>query len=250
MTSLFHTLISKPLYNGLIFLIDHIPHADAGVAVVLFTIIIKFILFPLSRKSIVTQVQMKRMEPEMNAIKEKYKNDRQAQALHTMALYKEKGINPFSGILLIIIQLPILLALYSIFLKSGLPVVNTDMLYSFIAVPTVSMEFLGIINVAEKSLILALIAAIAQYVQLRYALPPVPPRPKDAKPDFKNDLARNMNWQMKYFLPVLIFYISYKFAGVVALYLIVSSLFTLGQELYVRRKIERDSPSLQAQPVK
>jgi len=234
MSFLYHTFISTPLYNGLIFLMDIAPWADAGVAVILFTIIIKLILFPLSKKAVITQLRMKEIEPAMNRIRETVK-DRQMQALQIMNLYKEKGVNPFSGILNIIIQLPILIALYSIFIKSGLPVVNTELLYPFVAVPTVDMEFLGILNIAEKSIILSVIAAAAQYFQIRYSLPPTPPAKKN--PSFQDDLARNVNMQMRYVFPVVILFISYTASATVALYLIVSSLFTIGQELYIRKKL-------------
>src|SRR3989344_9437862 len=121
---LYNSFIFNPLYNGLIFLMDILPWIDAGVAVVLFTIIIRTVLFPLSKKAIVTQVRMKELEPELNRIKQSMKDDRQGQALKIMALYKEKNISPFSSFFVLLIQLPIIFALYSIFLNSGLPVVN------------------------------------------------------------------------------------------------------------------------------
>lgn len=232
---LYHTFIADPLYNGLILLMDAIPWVDAGVAVILFTIIIKLVLFPLSRKSVITQLRVKEIEPELNIVKEKYKNDKQVQAQEIMNLYRNKGINPFSGIFNILIQLPILIALYSIFLKSGLPVVNTDILYDFIKVPVVDMNFLGLINIADKSIILSIIAAVAQYLQIRYSLPPTP----KAKPNasFQDDLARSVNMQMKFVFPIVILFISYTATATIALYLIVSSLFMIAQEIYIRKHL-------------
>lgn len=233
---LYHTFISEPLYNGLILIMDIIPWVDAGVAIVLFTIIIKLLLFPLSRKSVVTQLRMREIEPELNKLKEKYKDDRQAQALEIMNLYKSKGINPFSGILLIIIQLPILIALYSIFLKSGLPIVNVDILYPFVAVPqNINMEFLGIFNISERSIVLSIAAAVAQYFQVRYSLPKAQPAKKNAT--FQEDLARSVNMQMKYVFPIVILFISYTATSTIAIYLMVSSLFMIAQELYIRKRI-------------
>src|SRR5690606_5202936 len=111
----------QPLYNGLIFLIDVIPYRDAGLAVVLLTIAVKLILFPLSKKAVRTQLILKQVQPELDSLKEKHKDDKQAQAQAMMGLYKEKGINPFSSFFLILIQLPIILTLYRIFVGSGLP---------------------------------------------------------------------------------------------------------------------------------
>ena len=117
MSYLFNLFFYEPLYNGLIFLIGVLPRADIGIVVVLFTCIVKLILFPLSKKSVLTQIRMKEIQPELDAIKEKHKENKQEQALKVMALYKERKINPFSGILLIFIQIPIIFALYFVFFK-------------------------------------------------------------------------------------------------------------------------------------
>lgn len=240
MSFLYHTFIREPLYNGLILVMDLFPWADAGVAVIIFTIVVKLILFPLSKKAVITQLRMKEIEPEMNRIKEKIK-DRQAQALAVMELYKSKGVNPFSGILNIIIQLPILIALYTIFLRSGLPNVDIDILYPFVKVPElINMEFLGFVNIAEKSIILSVIAAAAQYFQIRFSLPPTPPAKQNAS--FQEDLARNVNMQMRYLFPIIILFISYTATATIAIYLIISSLFTIGQELYIRKKLGMNKP--------
>ena len=66
---MYHTIIFQPLYNGLISIIDLIPWIDVGVAVILFTIIVKLILFPLSKSALLTQVRMKEVEPEANRIR-------------------------------------------------------------------------------------------------------------------------------------------------------------------------------------
>lgn len=235
MSAFFNTVFYQPLYNGFIFLFDVFPWADAGILVILFTIIIKLVLFPLSYKSAKTQLQMKNIEPELKKIRDSVK-DKQEQALKIMELYKSKGVNPFSGLVLIIIQLPIIFALYYIFLKSGLPEINNALLYPFIGVPEgVSMEFLGLINIASKSALLALLAAVSSFFQLKFSIPPM--QPKDGPSTFKDDLARTMNLQMKYVFPIVVFFISYNISGVVALYWFTSNMFTIAQELYVRRKL-------------
>src|SRR3989338_6480274 len=89
-------VIYQPLYNGLIFLMDIMPWADAGISVIIFTFIVKLALFPLSQKATVTQLKMKSLEGELALLKEKYKNDREGHARATMAFYKEKKVNPFS----------------------------------------------------------------------------------------------------------------------------------------------------------
>jgi YidC/Oxa1 family membrane protein insertase len=97
-SSVFNTVLYIPLYNAFIGFIDVFPWMDAGIVVILFTLLIKLILFPLSQKSVRSQIEMKKIQPEIDEIKLKYKDNKQEQALKTMALYKEKGVNPFSGI--------------------------------------------------------------------------------------------------------------------------------------------------------
>lgn len=240
MLSLYHNAIYEPLYNGLIFLIDILPWVSAGAAIILFTIIVKLILFPLSRASLKTQIKMKELEPEMNKIKEKNKDNTQAQSLALIQLYKEHNLNPFIGILLILIQIPIIIALYRIFLIGGLPDIHTEYLYSFINAPTnVDMNFFGT-NIAEKSAVFAFLAALSQYFQVKFSIPAMQ-MPDGDKPSFKNDLARAMNIQMKYVLPVIVFFIAYSVNAAIAIYWITSNLFAIGQELFVRRKLMKES---------
>ncbi|MFA6340776.1 MAG: YidC/Oxa1 family membrane protein insertase [Candidatus Paceibacterota bacterium] len=238
MSYIFNTFFYAPLYNGLIFFIAVIPWHNVGFVVVAFTLLIKAILFPLSQKSVETQFKMKQLEPDLEAIKQKYKDNKQMQAEKTMQFYKEKSINPFSGILLMFIQLPVLLALYYVFLKGGLPDLNHTLLYSFTKVPeAINMVMFGI-NVADKSIVLAILAAVTQFLQMQIMMPKVAKKDPSNKtaPQFKDELARSMNMQMKYVMPVIIFFIAKSFPAVVSLYLITSSIFAIGQEFYVKRK--------------
>ena len=247
MISIYHTLISYPLYNAFILLIDALPWLDAGMIIVVFTIIIKLLLYPLAKKSVRTQAIMRVAAPELEKLKEKYKDDKQKQTLETLALYKKYKLNPFAGILLLIIQLPILIALYRIFILAGFSHINTAILYPFVPVPNpVSPIFLGIINVTQKSYIFALIAAVSQYFQAKLMLP-TPPK-KESKRSMGDDFTRNMSLQMKYAMPVIIFFIAYSTTTVVAIYWTVSNLFMIGQELYVRRQLKND-PALSVKSV-
>lgn len=236
-SNFFSVAFYNPLYNGLVFLISVVPYADVGIAVILLTVFVKLILFPVSIKAVKTQLSMRKLEPELKKIKEKYKKDKQELARQTMALYKENEVNPFSSILLIFIQIPIIFALYWVFFKGGLPSINTDILYSFISEPSVvNMNFLGLIEVSEKNVILALFAGITQYFQIKLSLPPMKERPE--KPSLKDDLARSFNIQMRYVMPFIVFFISYAISAAIALYWTTSNLFSIGQEIFVRRKIK------------
>lgn len=247
MSFLFHIIFYDPIYNGLVFFINFVPLHSVGLAAILFTIIIKIIIFPLSQKAVKTQFAMKQIEPEINELKIKYKDNKQIQAEKTMLLYKEKGINPFAGVFSTLIQLPILLALYWVFLKGGLPTIDTNVIYPFIKIPSViNMDFFGVI-VTEKSLIFAILVAVAQFLQMQITIPKSVKKDNDKnkkEPSFGDELAKSMNIQMKYVMPIIMFFIAKSFPLVVSLYLITSSLFAIGQELYVRHKYKSNNGQL------
>lgn len=234
----FQNFFYAPLYNGLILILAFIPYINVGVAVILFTCLVKVILFPLSKKSIKTQLEMKNIEPEIESIKSKYKDNKQAQAEKIMQIYKDKGINPFSGIVLMFVQLPVLIALYYIFLRGGLPNIDHTTLYSFVKIPdSINMIFFGF-DVGLKSTIFAVLAGFAQFFQVQLTLPKVQKSKNDGKQlGFKDELAKSMNMQMKYVMPIIIFLVAKSFPIVVSLYLITSSVFAIGQEIFMRRKM-------------
>ncbi len=230
----FATLFYIPVYNIFIFFINIIPGHNAGVAVILVTIIVRLILFPLSRKSIKTQLQMRKIEPEVQKLKDTVK-DKQEQAKQLMQLYKDKDVNPFASLFLVLLQFPVLIGLYRVF-QSGLPKVDPTLLYSFVHSPaTVVMNFVGI-DLMHKSIILALVAVATQFIQLQIALP------KTKKPEtksFQGDLTHSINTQMKYIFPLILFPIAY-FSAVIGLYLVTSNIFMIFQELYVKKTLKSD----------
>ena len=239
---MFSTLVSQPLYNGLIGLLGLMPFFDAGVIVIIFTIIIKFILLPLSVKASKAQLQMKSAEKDLNDIKEKYKDNKEDQAKKTIDYYRQKGINPFSSIFILLIQLPIIIGLYQVFLKSGLPNIDMNMLYEFVKTlaPTSppDMMFLGLIDIATKSLSLAIVAGITPYFQMHIATSsPTPNQPSKGK--MQMDIAKAMSVQMKYFFPILVTFISYSISAALALYWITSNVFAIIQELYIKKKYHK-----------
>lgn len=232
MSSFYHTFFFDPLYNLFVALSNTLPWADVGIMVVLLTILVRLALYPLSKKAIETQIKMNEIAPEIEKIKERHKNDAEAQAKATLALYREKKVNPFSSILMILVQLPIIFALYRIFLH--LADVRADLLYSFVSAPAnVNLLFLGFIDISGKSAVIALLAAVSTYFQLSISTRSAPVSKEGGLGD---NLSRNMQAQMKYFFPVMVFFISYKISAVIALYWLTTNLFTIGQEIIVRRR--------------
>lgn len=241
MIAFFKTIIYIPLYNLLI-LILNVSWIDAGIATVILTVLVKVVLYPLSKKATVTQTLMKEKEGEISSLKEKYK-DKQEQAIKLMEFYKTNKINPFSSILTIIIQIPIILSLYYIFLRSGLPNIDTGLLYSFIKVPaSVSMNFLGLIDISQKSILLAILAAASSFWQMHLASKSTnnQGKPVSAKATVgKEDFSQIMSKQMKYTMPLVVFFISWKISGVVALYWFINNLVGIAQDVYTRKHLAK-----------
>ncbi len=254
MKELFNDLFFTPLYNALILFIDIIPGGDVGFAVIILTLIVKFVLFPLSKSAVRTSIKTREIQGELEELKTKYKDNREELGRAMLELYRVNKINPFSGILLIIIQLPVILALYWVIYKGGLPAINVDILYSFIPAPeNVDMTFLGVFHIAEsKSFVLAFLAALTQHIQARLSFPKTEPKKPEqtGKVDFQADFMKGMQIQIKWVLPVMIFGISYGLISVVALYWTVSNLFGIGQELYIRETIKKPAEKEKAEKEK
>lgn len=231
--SLFHNVLYVPIYNLLIAFADVVPNGDVGIAVILVTITVKLLISPLSLAAIKTQRRMKRIEPELRALREKLKDDRQAQALKMMELYKNNGIRPFASILVMLIQLPVIFALYFVFIREELLSVNLDLVYSFIPLPNyLSPFFLGIFETTGHSITLALLAGVFQYFQALVTIP-VPPKVENPTGLSSEEFARAIAVQARYVLPIIIGVVAYA-SSAIALYLITASLFGIAQEYYVR----------------
>lgn len=237
-------LFYNPIYNLVVFLSNNI--VDAGIVIILTTIIVKTILFPLFNKQINSQIATKKAKPEIDALTKKYKGKKlnkeqnQEKVIETMALYKKHNIKPFSSLLILFIQIPAVFALYWVFYKGGIPEINTDLLYSFVKIPTdISTSFLGIFPLSETNIFLAALAAITQYIHLHISMPDV--KFSDLKKgkgiDIKTDMLNSFQVNIKFGLPVLIFFmLTYFFASSLAVYWITLNIFSAVQELVVRKK--------------
>lgn len=235
MIEIWNTLLYEPFLNFLALIIAIIPGGDLGLAIILLTLIIKLLLYPLSKKSINSQIKLKTLEPELQKIKKSGKT-KEEQARLTFDLYKQNKTNPFSGCLLVLIQIPIIFALYYVFFK-GLNF-DASSLYSFVPQPTnLNTNFLGFIDVAQKSYILAFLAGLSQFLQAHF-MPKNDNLDKNetGELDFAQTFAKSMQTQMKYVFPFVVFFISYNISGAIALYWAVSNLFGAAQQFYLNKK--------------
>jgi len=229
---IWNLVLYQPLLNALAFLVSIIPGGDVGIAVIILTILVKVILFPLSQKSIESQAQMNILAPELQKIKES-NTSKEEQAARTFELYKEHKVNPFSGCFLVLLQIPIIFALYYVFFK-GISFQN-GVLYSFIHIPAhMNMIFLGIIDISKKSLVLAILAGISQSLQAHFM--PKPFMSGNGTASFQESFGKSMNMQMKYIFPFIVAFIAYNISGAISLYWITSNLFMVGQQIYIKKK--------------
>lgn len=235
---MFHTIFYLPLYNALVFLSSVMPGGDVGLAIISLTILVKLVLFPLFHRATVTQMMMKKVEPEIALIKEKYKDDQQLQTKKILEVYKTNKINPLVSFLAILVQLPIVLALFWVF-QAGFDFTSASSeVYPFLSsldLTSIRTDMFGFFDITQKSLILALFTGITQYIQTALTLPPAPKKKDGSAPNFKEDLARSMNMNMRYFMPVLIVFIAYGLSSAISLYWITSNLFSIVQEYYIRQ---------------
>jgi YidC/Oxa1 family membrane protein insertase len=231
MAYLFQQIFYRPIFNLLVFFYQTISFHNLGLAIIFTTILIRLILYPFFHKGAKQQMLMQRIQPKVKEIQEKHKGDTQKQSEALMALYKEHGVNPFSSILLLLIQLPIMLAFYWV-IRSGLGASQFVNLYSFISAPqNINTMFLGIIDLAKPSIIIILCAAAAQFFQARLAI-------YRSKGNDKPSAAEKIARQMSFMGPLVTILIFYSLPSAIGLYWFITSLFSVGQQYFVNRHLK------------
>jgi len=219
----FNVILYQPLLNILVLLYTYIPGHDFGVAVILLTIIVKFVFYPLGVKSIRSQKVLSELQPKIKEIQGKYKDNKEQQTREIMALYKREKINPFSGCLPILIQLPVLIALYRVF-WSGLGPEQMTLLYSFVPFPgAINSMFLGIVDLAKPNIIIALLAGVFQFIQIKKSSP-------KTKINKESGVSDHMQKQMQYFMPGFMVLILFRLPSAVGLYWLTTTIFTIIQQ--------------------
>ncbi|MCK5332756.1 YidC/Oxa1 family membrane protein insertase [Candidatus Parcubacteria bacterium] len=241
-------LIYYPLFNLMIFFYNIVPGNDIGIAIILLTLLVRFVLYPMNSKSIKSQKKLQEIQPLMKEIQTKYKDNKEKQAKKLMELYQKHKINPLSGCLPILIQLPILIALYRVFLN-GFKDESLAIVYPFITNPGhLDPMFMGLVNLSETNLPLALMAGILQFFQTKMLMGN---KSKDKKTEEDNkektkeektqDFAQSMTKQMMYILPVMTFFFAMTFPSGLALYWVVTTLFAIIQQFLIIKKQDRES---------
>lgn len=228
--TLYNEILYRPLVNILVFFYQALPYHDLGLAIILLTIFVRLILYPITAKSLRAQKDLAGLQPEIKALQEKHKDNREEQTKRIMELYRERGVNPFSGCLPVLIQLPLLFALYQVFLHStGAEFIGA--LYGFVSRPeSLSPIAFGIVDLSKPNAALAVLAGVSQFVQ-GYRMPSFSPAAQG-----ESAFQKAMQTQMVYMLPIIITVISFKFPAALAIYWVVLNLIGILQQELTRQR--------------
>lgn len=234
----FKTILYEPLFNLLVFFAWLVPGHSIGWAIILLTILVKLILWVPSAKAIRSPLQMRQYQDEIRELQERHKADKAAQSQALMAFYKEKGINPLSGCLPLLIQLPVIFILYRVFMV-GLGDFRPDLLYSFTPhLDSLNTNFFGINLHNPDKIVLPIVAALFQFAQSRHMMLMNPPA-KNSK-----DPAAMMQKQMIYLFPVMTYFIAFTLPAGLALYWATNAAISIGQQEVIRRTFTPTKPDV------
>ena len=245
--NIFNIVLYRPIFNALILLYQYLPGNDFGIAIIILTLVIRFILYPTFIQSIKSQKAMSEIQPKIQELQKKYKGDREKQARATMELYKKSKVNPFSGCLPLLIQFPVLIAMFRVFQRGFQQEQLIAYLYDFVSIPeTINTYFLGIINLSESAstgtwlnIFLVFLVGIFQFIQTKMVTSNS--RKKGKQEGQKTaGFANMMQKQMLYFFPVLMVFAFWSLDSALSLYIIVGSLFTIVQQHFLFKKTSKE----------
>ncbi len=247
MGNLFHLVLIQPMFNLLVGLYDIIPGSDIGFAIIALTILIKLVLWPFMNVSLKSQKALQDIQPKIEELKVTYKDDKEGLAKAMMQLYQTEKVSPFSSCLPLLIQFPILIALYRVLLQGFKPEALSQ-LYSFVPNPGVIHNiFLGFMDLAVPSIALAVIAGIFQFFQTRMLMNKQPPKQVAKTPGAKDEsMLASMNKSMMYFMPVMTVLIGARLPGGLALYWVTVTIISIVQQTVVfhgKNKLLKESKS-------
>ncbi len=247
---IWNTVFYQPLYNILIFLIHIAPGHDLGLAIILLTIIIRTILLIPSQNALRSQRKMQELQPKLNKIREKYKDNQEMIAKETMAIWKEHKANPLGSCLPLLVQFPILIALFYV-IQNGLNPDNSYLLYPFLknfSFQSINVHFFSILDLTKPNrFILPLIVGGLQFLQMKLATV----RAKSSKPADDKEPAKKKKSEMDiatssmmYVMPVMIAFFTASFPAGVGLYYSVSTLYGIVQQIVVNHHADKEKPTI------
>lgn len=252
------TIFYQPIYNILIFLASVVPYHDLGLAIILLTIIIRTILLIPSQKGLKSQRKLQEIQPKIAHLKEKHKDNQEMIAKETMALWKEHKVNPVGGCLPLLIQFPVLIALFYV-IQSGLNPDNVYLLYEPLKnfpLASMNLNFLGILDLSKVNFfVLPLIVGSLQFFQMKLATmrsqkAQEKTKKKEDKKPTKGDEMQIANQMMTYVMPVMIAIFTASVPAGVGLYWSTSTLYGIVQQIFVNKQVASETASVKVLPPK
>jgi len=227
---IYNLILYQPLLNGLVLLYETVAFRDLGIAIILLTLLIRLLLYPLFHKSARHQAILQEIQPKLRELQEKHKDDYEARNRASLELFRLHGVNPFAGIGFLVIQIPILLALYHIFLNVLQPGLESQ-LYAFVAPPgELNPLFLGLINLAEMNIVMVGLAAIAQYIQGKLSLPAAV---AGKTPTTSEKVSR----QMVFLAPAITLIILWRLPAAASIYWLTTTIFSVFQQYQIKKQL-------------
>lgn len=278
--NIFELFIVQPIFNLLLFIYSIVPFADFGIAIIIFTIIIRFAMWPLVVKQLHQVKAMRKLQPELTRIKKATKGNRQLESMQMLELYKKHEVKPFRSILMLLIQLPIFIALFQViqiftthrdaiekftygFMDVFKPV------HDLLANPdNFNEKFLGLIDLTQHAIspagislfliVLAGIAAYTQYIISKQTSPTTSSKrlrdvlaeAGEGKEPDQAELNAVITAKMIKFLPFMMFFIMLSLPGALALYYVVSNVFAAIQQHYLLKRDAEEMDKLADQQTK
>ena len=239
---MFHTFFYEPIYNLLVVVLTFVPLHDIGTAIVVVTLIVKFFLLPLNLSALRTQYLMKRLEGEMNKIKELKKTKPQEASKMMIEMYRREKVNPFASLFTVILQIPIFFALYFVFSKGLYSDPNS--LYSFVHFPEKlhTLAF-GIFDVTHtKNIFIAILVGLSSYTLARRQTVGMVTEKKSHEESFQDQFMKSMKIQLLYVLPVIIGVSSFALPSALGLYWFTTNIIGYLQDVYMKNKLAHLHP--------
>lgn len=279
--NLFDTVVVQPIFNLLVLIYSVVPFADFGIALIIVTIIIRFLMWPLVKRQLRQVKVMRKIQPELARIKKQAKGNKQLEGMQMLELYKKHGVSPFRSIGILLIQLPIFIALYRVIQiftlhRDEIAKWTYDVLEN---IPQISLiikdpshfneKLLGIIDLTQHAIsaegvnviliILALVAAFTQYTVSKQTMPHAASNKRlrdimaeagEGKQPDQAEMNAAMMRKMVKFMPIMMFFVMINLPGALALYFAVSNMVAAVQQHYILKKDEQELEEIASEPTK
>lgn len=238
-TKLFRTFVTKPLLNLLILIAKYLPGHNLGFAIILLTLLVKIALFFPTQHAMEGQKKLQQVQPQLDAIRKKYKDNPEKMNKEIMALWKKEGVNPMQSCLPTLIQFPVLIGLFFVIRDGSHLELSQHLIYPTFENLSWSwgMNFFGLDLAQPSKYIFPPLLVVLQFLQMKLTFAIANKKKEQAgKQSDGPDAQRIQQRMMQYGLPVLIGVFAYRFPAAVSLYWAISTVFAIGQQVVVNRK--------------